>query len=166
MRALTAFLILFLCCGLAMADLSSHEAAARKLLEVTRSDQVLDTTYDAMIPYLEQMAAQHRIEGDTEAIFDRHRQRVWQTLREELNWAKMEPLMIATYTTVFTEQELLELAAFYETPIGQKYLDKTPEMISETMAMTQQLMAEFSPRLEELNTELQAELKEHRENRQ
>ncbi len=119
---------------------------------------MIETVYDSMEPQFEAMAEQLGIDEAQRPIFDRHMARVFQVLREELNWEKMEPYMVDAYAEVYSEQELLELVEFYESPLGQKFMAKMPELMNVTMQMTQDMMGGFYPRLEELQAELMADL--------
>ena len=67
--------------------------------------------------------------------------------------------MIETYASVYSEEELRELAGFYNSPLGQKFVRKMPELMTATMQMTQEMMLDFVPRMQEIEAELQAELK-------
>lgn len=148
----------------ANADELSRRAAALKLLEVSRAAEMIETVYDSMQPQFEAMAEQIGIDEAQRPIFDRHMARVFEVLREELNWEKMEPYMIDAYAEVYTEDELLGLVEFYESPLGQKFMAKMPEMMSVTMEMTQSMMSGFYGRFEELQAELMAEIEASKAN--
>ena len=162
MRPTILLLVLCVTLSVANADETSREAAALKLLEVSRASEMIETVYDSMQPQFLAMAEKMGIDETQRPVFDRHMVRVFQVLREELNWEKMEPYMIAAYADVYTEQEMLELVEFYESPIGQKFMAKMPEMMKVTMEMTQDMMGGFYGRLEELQAELMADLEASR----
>lgn len=156
---LTIFLIAILAASTsAVASDASHEAAALRLLEVSRASQMMDQVYDSLTPQFVAMAEQMGIEGSQREIFDRHMTRVFEVMREEMSWEKMEPHLVSAYTEVYTEKELMELVDFYESPVGQKFLEKMPELMDETIKMTQSMMGEFYGRIEELQAELQADI--------
>jgi len=157
-RSIALLFMLFLGMSSAVADETSHEAAARELFEVSNAGEMVDTIYDSMQPQFAAMAEQMGIDESHRPIFDRHMERVMEVLREEFNWEKMEPHMISAYMQVYSEEELLELVDFYKSPIGQKFLEKMPELMEVSMGMTQQLMGGFYGRLEELQAELLADI--------
>ena len=159
MRYLILLPLLYVSLGVASADESSHEQAARRLLEVSRSAQVIDTVYDTVETQIAGMAEQMGITDDLRPVFDRHMERVFRILREELSWEKMEPYMVDAYVQVYTEQELSELIEFYESPIGQKFLDKMPEVMAKSMELTQSMMGGFYERFGELQGQLEADIK-------
>src|SRR4051794_15762347 len=43
-------------------------------------------------------------------------------------WSELKPRYIKAYAEVFSADELRSLIAFFKSPIGQAYLDKTPEV--------------------------------------
>ncbi len=158
MRLFLALLFTFATSTSAVADEASHAAAARELLEVTRAADIIDQAYGSMESQFDTMADQLGITEDQRPIFDRHMERVFQVMREEMNWEKMEPYMVSAYAQVYTEQELRELIEFYESPLGQKFLAKMPELMNVTMTTTQEMMGGFYERLGELQAEFEAEL--------
>lgn len=164
MRIITLLTLLLFAAGIANADASSHEEAAKRLLEVSRSAEIIDTMYDSMGTQFEGMADQMGITEDLRPVFDRHMERVFQVLREEITWEKMEPYMVDAYVQVYTEQELSELTEFYESPIGQKLLDKMPEMMAVTMELTQGMMGGFYERFGELQAQFEADIAAHNAN--
>ena len=46
-----------------------------------------------------------------------------------MTWDAMQPELTKMYTETFTEPELKEMAKFYGSPVGQKALEKMPEMM-------------------------------------
>ncbi len=158
MRLILTLLFTLAASASAIADDASHTAAAKELLEVTRAAEIIDQVYDSMEGQFDNMAEQLGITEDQRPIFDRHMERVFQVMREEMNWEKMEPYMVSAYAQVYTEQELRELIEFYQSPLGQKFLAKMPELMNVSMATTQELMSGFYDRLGELQAEFEAEL--------
>ena len=162
MRKFLIVIGFFFAAGAAHADTAAREAAAARLLEASDSAAMIDTIYDSMMPMFQGMAEEMGIEESQRPIFDRHMERVFAVLREEVSWEKMEPYMVAIYAEVYTADELNELAEFYESPLGQKMLAKMPELMEASMSMTQQMMAGFYSRMEELQGELVADIEASR----
>jgi uncharacterized protein len=54
---------------------------------------------------------------------------------------------VRVYAEVFTERELRDLIAFYETPLGQKFLDKMPIASARTQAILMERMQRGMPKL-------------------
>ena len=95
-------------------------------------------------------------------IFERHMERTMEVMQEEMGWEKWEPHMVDIYVNVYTEEEIREIIAFYRSPAGQALLDGMPQAMEQTMLVTQQMMQDFMPRLQELQDELIADLERSR----
>lgn len=59
-------------------------------------------------------------------------------LNKYMSWDSIKEEVIVMYSETFTAQELRELAAFYQTPLGKKALKKMPELVAKGAAMGQQ----------------------------
>ena len=49
----------------------------------------------------------------------------------------LKPELVKIYTTNFSEPELKELVAFYQSPLGKKVLEKMPQLTQQSAQMTQ-----------------------------
>lgn len=143
----------------AFAQEQSHIDAAKELLELTHSDQMVEKTYEQIMPYLQQMTGEKDADAERQKIIDGHFARSMEAMMEELNWEKMEPFMVDAYVSAYSEEELRELSQFYASPIGQKFVSKTPELTEASMRMAMQMMEKLRPRLKELQGEFREELK-------
>jgi hypothetical protein len=74
-------------------------------------------------------------------------------LQKYMTWDSMRPELVRLYADTYTEAELKQLAAFYKTPLGQKTLAKTPELLQRTAMIGARLGQEHS---EELKTAMNA----------
>lgn len=57
----------------------------------------------------------------------------WIEFRKEVNAEEIVNLMIPIYDKYFTEKEVDELIAFYNTPIGKKMISTLPTIMKESM---------------------------------
>jgi uncharacterized protein len=64
---------------------------------------------------------------------------------QQLSWDSLKPDFIKIYAEVYTEQELKDLTAFYNSPIGQKFIEKMPELQTKTMEIMQKRMITLLP---------------------
>ena len=64
-----------------------------------------------------------------------------------LSWDRMKPEMVRMYTATFTEPELRELTAFYQTEIGRKMVERLPEIMARSAEMSQRIVQEHMPEL-------------------
>ena len=75
---------------------------------------------------------------------------------DEFSWDKMKADFIKLYADVYSEEELRGVIAFYKSPVGQKLLEKTPEMMKASMQLMQKKMMEIMPKVQKLAEELKA----------
>ncbi|MCB1651868.1 MAG: DUF2059 domain-containing protein, partial [Alphaproteobacteria bacterium] len=64
------------------------------------------------------------------------------------NWDSMKNEVIAVYTTTFTEQEIAKLVEFYSSDLGQKMIDKLPELFRQGMEIAQKRLMENQQEIE------------------
>jgi hypothetical protein len=75
-----------------------------------------------------------------------------------MTWDNMKPRFVALYCEHYSEQELRELIAFYETPLGKKTLEVTPEIMRRSALIGGELANEHSAELQAMIRERTAEL--------
>jgi uncharacterized protein len=136
------------------AESAAGAAAAQALFQAMKLPASLNDTTAAMID--SEIA---RNPGLTP-----YREIMVQWLRKYMTWDAMQPELTKMYTETFTEPELKEMAKFYGSPVGQKALEKMPEMM-QRVAMTgarisqphtDELRAAMSARSDELRKEAAA----------
>jgi uncharacterized protein len=131
--ALTFFLPL-----LAQADEASHRAAAESLLNQMDMEKMLTQSIDQMLKA--QVQANPTIapyEPQMRAFFAKY-----------MSWASMKEDTINIYMGEFTEDELKQSAAFYQTPVGRKSIQKMPGLLAKGMEMGQRRVQEHLPELQ------------------
>lgn len=90
------------------------------------------------------------LNAEQQKIRDDMLTRLVSLLREQLNWTKLEPLMIQAYQGTFNQKDVNALTKFYASPAGQSVANKLPRMTQQTMQYTQQGMRDLMPRIQEL----------------
>jgi len=58
-------------------------------------------------------------------------------LKEQMDWSILEPEFTRIYAEVFTEKELRDMTAIYQTPVGQMMLAKMPGLLAKSNEFTQ-----------------------------
>lgn len=144
----------------ASAKPDTHRAAIEKLLAVTKQDQILDQTFTQ----LKQMATQEiqqfqpTITPEQKPLLEKFYTKMFDVMKEELSWNKMKEDFIQLYLSNFTEAEINDLIAFYETPSGKKYIEKTPVILKESLTITQKYTLNMMPKIQKLVDDLTAQL--------
>ncbi len=108
---------------------------AKKLHEsvMSDSDEIVDST-------LKPMLLREKPTPEQKAFIDSFLTKYKKIMKDELSWEKMMPSYIRIYRETFTEKELNELIAFYESPTGKMFVKKTPVILEKTSSVMQQKM--------------------------
>jgi len=65
-------------------------------------------------------------------------------------WDKLKDSFCKIYAEEFTEDELTQLTAFYNTPLGKKASSKISSLMQKGMVIGQQIIADHRPELEQM----------------
>ena len=136
----------------ALCTSPTHAAAAHELVAMTGAEQQVKQSSEAMIDMQFRASPQMaELFGDVIRAY----------VGEQMAWSTLEPEFVRIYCDLFTEEDLRGLIAFNRTPLGQKILKSTPELVRRSMAVgearIQANMPEFQKRMEERATKLRAE---------
>lgn len=153
MKKLILAAALLLCAAVpaaAQEEPSAGEVAAiREMLEVSR-------TRENFIRGMELgMEA-----GGMMQLDDRMRKAVRDFMDEHFSYEELEPDFIRAYADQFSEEDIRAMTAFYRTPAGARFVERTPELTiavqQATMGRMMELMPELMQRLMEAEEEAQA----------
>jgi hypothetical protein len=122
---------------------ASQAAAARELFKALRLEESLTNTTSAMVDS----------EVSHNPALAPYRDIMLAWLRKYMTWEAMLPELTRLYTETYTEGEMKALAMFYSSPVGQKSIAKTPELLSRTAGIGAKVS---QPHSAELNAQLNA----------
>ena len=111
--------------GPAVANTAQRDTV-EALLIASGADSALDAVYAQFDGMFANMAEQFKIEESERASFNKHMQKVNLMLQEEMNWDTLKEPMIDLYLAHYTEQELQDMLAFYQSETGQSVVKKMP----------------------------------------
>lgn len=104
----------------------AQEKPIDELFSVMAMEEQMAGGFEAMLPVIDQMSTKFKLdsEGKEELknIF-----RTW--YNEDIDRSKMINEMKRLYSQAFTADEMAEIISFYKTPIGQKFLEKSPQLM-------------------------------------
>jgi uncharacterized protein len=109
------------------------ETAARELIDTMKLPDQFKELLPAIIQQLKPAIVQDR--ADVARDFDAMMPMVQQKMGTRLG--ELSNAIAAIYADNFTADELRALTAFYKSPAGQKFLQKTPVIAAQTMAAGQ-----------------------------
>ena len=144
--------------GPVFADAASHAAEAERFLALTRADKLAVPVYAQVQQLFAQRFAQAQAPANKQALLESYQAKANAALDRAIGWDKLEPDMIKLYTSNFSESELQELMAFYQSPIGRKVLEKMPVLASQSVQISQARLQAAVPEVNKLLEAMTAEL--------
>ena len=114
-------------------------ALAQQLMTVADMQRNYQRTMDVMIQQqMGQNPMLKQFEGTMRSFFDKY-----------LSWNQVRDDMVRVYALTYTEDELRQLATFYQTPLGRRVLETAPEIAGRSAELTQRRLMEHMPELQQ-----------------
>jgi hypothetical protein len=134
-----------------------------KLFEAMQMDVMMDTMFSQMqSAYMEGMQ-DTELSSEELAVIEKYQGQVTDLMREELSWQAMSVDIKQIYRQNFTEQEIADILAFYQSPAGQSVLRTMPVVMQESMQLGQNLAQQAMPKLQAISEQQSQALRELRE---
>jgi hypothetical protein len=126
---------------------ASHARAAERLLSMSgtekavqaQTEQSLQSEIKANPAIASQLSAMHAI------------------AQKYVSYAAIKPDLIKAYTAIYTENELDQIIAFYQTDLGKMMLDRAPKVLALTTAASMARVQAARPEMEEAVRKLMSE---------
>ena len=135
----------------------------RQLIGLTQGSRIVDA-YIAQIEGTVRQPLQAALAG--QPLNDKQRKiaadlehNILAAAREQINWSRVEPLMMAAYRDSFTQHELDGILAFYRSDAGKAFVTKMPLATQRTMENMQGLVKPLTPRIVQLEKDAANQLK-------
>ena len=149
--------------GSGAAGTAPSDASIKQLLDVTQTHKMLDSTIaqmNALMTRTMQQATQgQKITLLIQKDIDKRQSEMMATIREVLDWNKLEPMYVRIYQKSFTQQEVNGMIGFYKTSSGQALINKMPAVLQNTLNEMQQMMAPMMQRMRQDQQAVLAEIK-------
>ena len=152
--AAVVLVVLAFGCPRARADEASKRAKAEQLFVLLHMDRMMDQLMAGVKSQVQQIV--QAMPGTGDATPDQKKQitdfqqRVLTLVNDKLGWKALEPDFITLYASTYTEDELDGILAFYRSPVGQKMVEKTPELTAKSTELTRQKMREVQPQVNQM----------------
>ena len=144
------------------ADSPPSEASIRQLLEASQVHKHVDTIMTQMDQMMEQMIRQatqgQSVSAEVQKQIDASRTATKSSLKEILDWRKLEPMYIRVYQKSFTQKEVNDLIAMYKTPGAQALVNKMPIVMQNAMQEMQPLMQPLIQKMQQAQQQIAAEI--------
>ncbi|MFQ6576145.1 DUF2059 domain-containing protein [Pseudomonas sp. UM16] len=158
LRALCTAVALVCASGQVLADTASHNASAEKFLMMAHADKLGTPVYMQVQQMFAQRFEQTKAPASKKAVLDTYQAKANAALDQAIGWNKLKPDMVKLYTTTFTEKELKDLVAFYQSPLGKKVLEKMPQVTQQSAQLTQKKLESAVPVVNKLLADMTKEL--------
>lgn len=151
--ALAAVLAVQAVGGPARAGSPEKQAQIRELLRnsggLSIADEMMRAVSSQTIELLSRQSGERPPPGTVEAI----QNTTSKVMRR--NFGSFLESMVAVYDKAYTDQEVMDLLAFYKSPVGRKSVAILPQMMQASQVLAQRWMKKIEP---ELSAEIQAAL--------
>ena len=141
---LTVLALTFFLQSLHADDASQRTAAAEEMLNAMHTEQILSKQKENMSRMMSAALPKDMSDAERQKAIQKQSD-IYDSL---LKWDTLKPDFIQVYSEVFTEKEMKDLIAFYKSPIGQKFIEKMPELQKKTMEIMQKRMMTVIPQLQ------------------
>lgn len=129
----------------AQTEGKSSTELATEIVTIVQTENSFDELMQSIMGLQAQMMGQQG--GDTAQI-DGMMKKLTAVLEEEFS-KTLKGDMVTTYASVFTQEELQGLLDFYRGPVGQKLIEKTPELTRKSMELQQKNFATLWPKIDQ-----------------
>jgi uncharacterized protein len=154
MYKIIAALCLFLSISQAHAQSPTPLASAESietLMQLSKMESLTESMYSSMEPIFQQAMQQgigsRKLTPAQESAVKKLPAKMIALFKEEFSWSKMKPGFIQIYQETFTQPEVDGMIAFYQTPVGQAMINKTPQVMQKSVQLSQGMMASVMPRV-------------------
>ncbi|WP_263419662.1 DUF2059 domain-containing protein [Terriglobus albidus] len=146
----------------ARADEASKRAKIEEMLTVLK----MEDNFTLLMKQVEQQGRQmgmsmtnpSQLTDADKKILDNFMTKLMAAMQETMGWQKLKSEFIDLYAKAYTEEEVDGILTFYKSPVGQSMLTKTPQLVQQSMAISQTHMKEIQPKLEQLTDDLKKDL--------
>lgn len=141
---------------------AERRAQVEELLVAMKADGMMDAIYGQMNGMINQMQAQMQIKDSERAELEAFNAKVVKLVTEEMSWDKLKEPTIDIYVKHFSEKELADMLAFYQSETGKAMVEKMPALMQESMQMTMAIAQQMMPKIQALSEEFKKELEASR----
>jgi hypothetical protein len=138
------------------------DQSIEKLLDVSQAGKMMDSVFaqmdGLMKTSMKQVTKGKKLSADEQAVMDKQQAKMIALMKDEFSWDKMKGPFIQIYRDTFTQDEVDGLTAFYESPAGQAFIKKQPELMKNTMAVMQERMGAMMGKIQQISEETAKEL--------
>ena len=140
-----------------LADDASQRVLAAKVIDMVSGKATMRASFDAVMNGAIQNMQQH---GLPQEGIDAVRATIAKWYETQINFDDIRPKIVDIYVKDFSEDDLKQILAFYESPIGQKTIKTMPSVMREGALVAQEYT---KGKISSLNTQLTPILTKYRD---
>jgi hypothetical protein len=138
-------------------------ASVRQLFEAMHSNNIVESymkqVESTMHTALQQQTAGKTPSASQQKIVEDLQGKIMALVKQQLNWAELEPTMIEVYRDTFTQREIDGMLKFYQSEPGKAVIVKLPTVMQESMARMQSRVNALTPKIVQLEKDAAAQIK-------
>jgi len=138
------------------------QESLNKLFELTEVRAMLPNLQlqmDGMMNNMMQdMLKGKSVTPEQQKALDAFRAKVLKIQKDEINWESLQPKISEIYQNSLSQEDVDGIIAFYQTPAGQSFIKKMPQVMQQTMQMMQTMMVPMMKKIEAAGVELKLDL--------
>ncbi len=146
LRILSLVSLAFISCNLVSA---ANLDKARELMELMQITGAIDASLAQVEGFADRMIESQNLTPEqvqeAKALSRKSMQASMQVIKS-IDWNTM---FAEIYADVFSEEELQALIDFYQSDVGQKFLEKQPQLMQATMSRMQSEMGKLMPQIQQ-----------------
>lgn len=160
-RFLALALLLFVLPLSSRADDASKHAKIDHLFEIMQMDALSKQITSAIMQQTTAMSKQmigDKLDPALQKKLEDFQKRMMDLIMSQVGWKAMEPEYADLYAKTFTEQQIDDLLAFYTSPTGKVFIEKTPELTKGGMQLAQERLKTLQPQVKQLLDDFEREV--------
>lgn len=134
---------------------TSHQAAAQAVLDATFAQDVIPQAMYQLKANFSHSVKDLPLKREHREIESQYRKQAFDLAEQRLNWDNIQPQFIELYTKTYNEQELKDIATFYHTETGKKYLKNMPATLRASSQLVQVHMRDIKNEFNQIVTQLE-----------
>ncbi|MFA5501787.1 MAG: DUF2059 domain-containing protein [Sulfurovaceae bacterium] len=162
MKKLIFILLVLLHSVFANADDIAKRESVEKLLKVMNVDSMVEVMYSETEQMYPKIAKDLKLTKSEQHIFNKFILNVTKVMKEEITWEKLKEPIIGIYMKHYSEKEINDLLAFYDTETGQSIIKKMPIVMKDSMMVSRTMLIELAPKFNKFSEDMLKELKQVR----
>lgn len=124
-------------------------ALAEELMALLKIDKTMEQSLNQVAKIQEQMLNAQNATPAVKAKQQQLMKTAFDEVKASFGWETIKPMFVEIYASTFNAEELQAMVDFFKSPMGQKWIEKQPQLQAATMQKMQTLMAQMQPKLQE-----------------